>query len=402
MKKFFKKTLIYTINKLNFFIKKFVEIKDNKICFGGKFYGNSKYLFLYLSSIKSLKVYWLTTDKKLMQFLQNNNQNSISTWSIKAIYILLSSKFFFFNSSVNNISDLNFFDKKKKFINLWHGNPIKKIFYSKKNLTKGHKEYLKNFFKNFNYFNVHSKILKKKFKNAINTKKVNIISCGSPANDILYKSKEDILFSKIIKSKVRKILKITKKKKIILYCPTHRQKYTSKQLENLNIFFKKIKLFLIKNNIVMLVRFHPLDTYYKKNNNFKSKSIYNISNFVDVTPFLIAGDVLITDYSSIIFDYSILDKPYLFYHYDFKEYCLERNFYYKWSEYPTKIATNPNQLIRYLDKDNYFSYKKNKKFSKKYNTHNALANLLNFFFPGKKEEVFRNNMYFENIKKFLF
>src|SRR5699024_11984423 len=74
--------------------------------------------------------------------------------------------------------------------------------------------------------------------------------------------------------------------------------------------------------------------------------IYNVSNYPWINDLLVGSDVLITDYSSIPFEYSLLQKPMIFYAYDYDEYALKRGI---WDDYtervPGPVVYNTNQLI---------------------------------------------------------
>ena len=91
--------------------------------------------------------------------------------------------------------------------------------------------------------------------------------------------------------------------------------------------------------------------------------VINISEYSDANDILTVTDLLITDYSSIIFDYSLLNKPMLFYAYDLEEYLYDRNFYYEYESFvPGPIARTNEEIIR-LIQDNQFDLNQVKTFS---------------------------------------
>ena len=73
--------------------------------------------------------------------------------------------------------------------------------------------------------------------------------------------------------------------------------------------------------------------------------IYNVSNYDDINHLYLIADLLITDYSSVFFDYGILKKPMLFYMYDLEDYKDSiRGFYFGIDKLPGKIITKEEEL----------------------------------------------------------
>ncbi|NLA70185.1 MAG: hypothetical protein GX852_03980, partial [Clostridiales bacterium] len=75
-------------------------------------------------------------------------------------------------------------------------------------------------------------------------------------------------------------------------------------------------------------------------------NIIDASDYSDINDLLIGSDILITDYSSVIFDYYLLNKPIVYYAYDIEEYKSGRGLYYDFEEYVYgKVATNNKELV---------------------------------------------------------
>ena len=93
---------------------------------------------------------------------------------------------------------------------------------------------------------------------------------------------------------------------------------------------------------------------------------YDLSDVRDVNDFLLITDILITDYSSIIFDYAILNKPIVYFTYDLDEYNSDRGLYFDFSEYVYgKVAINTDELIEAIS-DNELMEDKRKIFIDKF------------------------------------
>ena len=204
---------------------------------------------------------------------------------------------------------------------------------------------------------------------AFNLKEVHkencIIEQGYPRNDFLYNYTEDDV--KRIKQKLG-IDGINKK--IILYAPTWRDNqhqagvgYTYKT----EVDFDKLQKEL-QDEYIILFRAH-----YFVSNSFDFEKykgfIYNVSNLDDVNETYVVSDILITDYSSVFFDYANLKRPMLFYMYDFEEYKDEmRGFYIDIDELPGEITKTEDELINAIRHTKNFEYnEKYKKFNDKFN-----------------------------------
>ena len=156
-----------------------------------------------------------------------------------------------------------------------------------------------------------------------------------------------------IREKIYSKYSLDNRKKIILYAPTFREpKGAFKNIGdfNLNLDIEKfIKHF--SNDYYLALRIHP---------NYRISTYDNILNFTSIPQeeALAVSDILITDYSSIIFDYSYFRRPIFFYHYDLQNYILQRSFYEKLNtSLPGKIVFTEDELIESIKniKDNTYN-----------------------------------------------
>ena len=132
---------------------------------------------------------------------------------------------------------------------------------------------------------------------------------GYPRNDILFEknNKEDI-------QNLKEKLGIPSDKKVIMYAPTWRKR---------NYFDIHMDLEDMKNRLgneyVLLLRIHPF-AYGGFDKKILNDFVYNFSTYGSVEELYLVSDIVITDYSSVMFDYTILNRPILFYTYDLEEY----------------------------------------------------------------------------------
>lgn len=347
------------------------------------FFDNSKYFYLYLSNKTKEKVYWFTSSKIEYNKLKKIGINVELYPSIKSIYIALRAKYFFHHYGKNQINRI--LQKGAIQINFWHGTPIKKIMYDvygkneKKDIfsklrKKGEIEYLSS---TSEYLS--SSILEKAF----NVDKKNILNFGYPRTDILKLNREEAeKFCEKYSSELIEYIKISKtKKRTFLYMPTYRD-YNSYYFENIKINFDKLNCELKKNDSVMFIKLHPLTRFDTKKSNYSN--IKFINNDVDIYPFLIFTDYLITDYSSILFDFLLLDREIIFIPYDIKEYVKSREIYYDYEEItPGKKFYTFDEFIKNIHRIDKLNYSEERKKIK-----NIFINNYNFDASEKTYQYF--------------
>lgn len=308
--------------------------RDPKIWLFGSYHDsftdNSKYLFLAASeNVKNIKTIWITGDRELLRFLKERNLNCCLRWSIKGIYYSLKAKYYFFSAYVK---DINFWTSKGAVLaNLWHGIPLKKIEYD---VEKGkvHDRYGKcnliyriffpHFFSKPSFMLSTSEYVSRIFSGAFRIGVDKLLDIGFPRNDIFFKKKEEILsfVKKYGDKRTEKIIKdIDGKKycKVFVYLPTFRdtkRNFLSRSIPDVKI----LNSILAKNDFLMIIKLHQNSELCAE---LVSQShIEVLDPKTDIYPILPFSDVLITDYSSIYFDYLMLDKEIIFYPLDYEDY----------------------------------------------------------------------------------
>lgn len=181
----------------------------------------------------------------------------------------------------------------------------------------------------------------------------NILESGYPRNDILVNSKSD-------KEKIKNIkegLKLPSGKKIVLYAPTWRDYEPNSKVTALSdigidmVALKKV----IGSEYIVLFRLHHLLSSQLEFNDMDS-FIFNVSDYPDSQALCLISDVLITDYSSIMFDYALLNKPIISYIYDYEKYIQARGTYFDLiKEGPGAIALDMAMLLEELKNIDNFS-----------------------------------------------
>ena len=264
--------------------------------------------------------------------------------------------------------------KNQVFVQCWHGTPLKKLGFDiegGENVINSQKELCEKYetdAKKYSYMLSPSPFASEKFISSFNLKALGKEGCileeGYPRNDALFTFDESKIKS------IKEELNIPEDKKVILYAPTWRDNqhktgvgYTYK----IEVDFDKLKSEL-EEEYVILFRAH----YFVSNSfDFEKYSgfVFDVSKIDDINDLYIISDILITDYSSVFFDFANLKRPIIFFMYDIEQYENElRGFYIDLAELPGAIIQTENELIDEIRKTKTFEYtEKYKAFNQKFN-----------------------------------
>lgn len=238
----------------------------------------------------------------------------------------------------------------QKLLQCWHGTPLKKMRLDIiKDSKNTHDSYDDIVYKNnidtsrYDFFISPSRFASRKFTSAFGLdkldKKDSIIETGYPRNDKL------LTASAADKRAFLKKYNIPSGKKIILYAPTWRddQYVGNDVLYESPVDFEYLREQL-SDEYVILFRAH----YFVANSfNFDAFRgfIHDVSHVDDINDLYVAADVLVTDYSSVFFDFANLGRPIIFYMYDQEYYKKQlRGFYLPEASLPGEIVNTELQL----------------------------------------------------------
>lgn len=358
-----------------YFLAKLIEKRDDKMVVFESFQGrniscNPKALYEEMKNNPKYKGYTLVWS------LRNPNrtdvENTVKFESFCYYRALAKAKYWIFNSNPR------MFLKPKDdqiFVQTWHGTPLKKIGLDveKQGNALTNKSQMKNIYveesKKITYMISPSEYCTDKFISAFNMKKVskekNVLTTGYPRNDYLFK------FTKDQCAKIKKELNIPSNKKVVLYAPTFRDNQYSAaegfKLANYIDFKEAYKE--LGDDYVILFRAHYFISKKLDVSEYKG-FVYDVSSVEDVNTLYAISDMLITDYSSVFFDYANLKRPIVFFMADYNEYKNKtRDFYFDVKELPGPVVFNQQETMAYVKKftDNFVIDDKYKKFNQKYN-----------------------------------
>lgn len=232
--------------------------------------------------------------------------------------------------------------KGTKFIQVWHAlGAYKKVGYSRTDI--GNKNSITH--KNYTDTIVSSDNVVENYAEAFGISKDKVHALGIPRTDLFFNQKE----INNIKEEIYKKYSFLKDKRVILFAPTFRGKgrrsaHYPEEYIDLDMIYKNLG----KDDIFIL-KLHPfIKNKLEIKEEYKDK-IIDLHNYYDINDLLLITDLLITDYSSVIFEYAFLEKPIIFYVPDLNEYNNSRSFYYNYEEYMYGyVAENCKQLVEFI------------------------------------------------------
>lgn len=347
-------------------------------CFAGKKYADSpRAIYEYMVSSDAYSDYkfiWVFAKPENYAFLAENRNTTLVKQASKECEIAFATaKYWVLN---HRVSLHRYPTKEQVFIQTWHGTPLKRLgndieiadndAFTRKELVDIYTVDAKK----YSYFLSPSAFASEKFISAFQLKELGkediIVEEGYPRNDFL------CTYTAADVKRIKAELGIPDGKKVILYAPTWRDNqfnasqggYTYKTEVDFDRLQKEFG-----DEYIILFRAH-----YFVSNAFDFDKyagfVYNVSDLDDINELYVVSDMLITDYSSVFFDFALLKRPILFYMYDFERYKNEmRGFYIDIAELPGPIVKTEDELVEKIGSvaDNFVYDEVYKKFNEKFN-----------------------------------
>lgn len=240
--------------------------------------------------------------------------------------------------------------KDTKVIQVWHAcGAFKKFGYSILDKDFGaNNDYVKYIpiHSNYSHVLVSGKEVKKHYAAAFNMSEDNIDPIGIPRTDIFFN--EDM--KKEAKEKVYNKFPELKGKKVVLYAPTFRGNNPSDARTDIDFDIQKV-INVLPEGYIFATKMHP---YVKNRVKIDSDKFIDLSDYNVINDILIVTDLLITDYSSTVFEFALLGRPMIFFANDLERYEQERDFYYPYEEFvPGPIVSNTEDLIDVLENEKW-------------------------------------------------
>jgi CDP-glycerol glycerophosphotransferase (TagB/SpsB family) len=350
--------------------KKFILIGG---WFGNRFADNSKYLYLHVNSnLKDLgfkKAIWISRDFDIVKELSDNGYCAYRFWSIQSIWYHFRSYFHVIDQSYKDINSL--FSIRSKRIHLWHGFPLKRIgnigkyinneVYDEKISLQSESRILTllNKLKSHGFWSDYfllgtSELSAQIMSKAFNVKKKKMLISGYPRNFFpIFKTSLNFLLPR--EKEIYQNLESLKHSgyKLFGYFPTFRDKAETLVLgtSNTNEILEFLD-FCDINKIKIICKFHSAEKSTVNELLDLHPGIINLPANHDIYSYIDLIDVVVTDYSSIGFDFLLWERPVIFYPYDLKYYSeSDRKLIFDYDEFtPGPKVHNLNELKQIIIK----------------------------------------------------
>ena len=348
MLKYFIKVIIR--NCLKFFW--IFPVNPLKICFqsfsGSQPTCNPLYIYKYLSTIHpEYKYVWLVNKIPANKM---DNVLFVKKYTFRWFYEILTSKVIITNNEFYSYIPLK---EKTILVETWHGGgAYKKVgtVFEAKNKNGDEYKSLVYYAKHLTYYISSCEKFTQIMSESTLVDKTKFLPIGMPRNDIFFDSKR----TEETNTKIREQLGLKKDDYIVLYAPTYRGEIRRPEFD-IDIDIENLKQALsekIKRNIIVLFRGHQL---LKAHNHF-SDFDRDVSDYPVMQELLCATDMLITDYSSSMWDFSFLNRPCFLFAPDFDDYLNNRGFYtdpYSWGFPICRTNEELKEKILSFDKEKY-------------------------------------------------
>lgn len=321
------------MTKLGFYLFKPFRLKENRITFisnrRNSISGNYESIYAELIKDKNIDI----------KTVLDTKESFISCF--KYGYYLASSKVILIDDYIRSVYEI----KKRKdnyLIQVWHACGAFKAFGFSRLSREGCWPQDSRSHRTYDYCLVSSRKVAKHYAEAFGMNVDRVIATGVPRTDIFF----DEAYKRETRAKIFSTYPMLKDKKVILFAPTFRG--SSKKEGNYPHYrFDYKKIFeSFGDEYRIIIKHHPhVNNKPVLEDEYKDRVI-DLSKNEELNELLFVTDILITDYSSVIFEAALLDIPMLFYAFDLDEYISRRGFYCEYISFiPGKLVENMDEII---------------------------------------------------------
>ena len=332
--------------KLLYIVFSILPINKKKISIGSDSRGDltGNLYFIYEEMYKQE----LDVDIKLLLNERIDNKKSFLQL-IKTAYHFATSKIILIDDFYPLIYPLNI-RTKTELIQAWHAAGAFKTFgFSRIGRPGGPSLYSRNH-RNYTQALVSSEGVRNHYAEGFGITVDKVIATGVPRSDVFF----DEVYKKHVKEVLYDKYPMLKEKKVILFAPTFRGNgqgsahYPFEALELRKLYEN------LKDDYVFVFKIHPFVKNEYSIPYDMSDFYYDLSDFREINDLLLVTDILITDYSSVCFEFGILNKPMLFFGFDVEQYIKDRDFYYDYFDFiPGPLVKNTNEIIDKIKNEDF-------------------------------------------------
>lgn len=342
--------------KLYNFISKWQKINEKKIVFvsyyGAGYGDNPKAIADYIiENNLNFELVWLLDTNKNDGLDMPKEVKKVKYGSFRSLYELSTAKVW-----VDNCRK-QYFPKKKKgqiYIQTWHGSlALKKIEADAPSLPIQYVNMAKNDSSVIDVILSGCEFKTNVYKNSF-WYSGEVLNIGTPRADVFF-NEEKILQNK---KKVLDFYNLEDDVKILMYAPTFRQ---SHNLDIYKLDYSKLESVLVHKfggKWKIIVRLHPNIAHLADELQLPN-TVLNVTSYKDMQELLCASDIVVTDYSGLMFDFYIMNRPLFLFCTDLEEYTSkDRELYFDFKELPFDLAKSNGELcdrIKEFDHQKYLS-----------------------------------------------
>ena len=313
---------------------------------GQGFADNAKYLFLHVAANHpEVRAVWLSTDPAVVDTLRARGYEAHHARSLRGLHLNLRAGVVLFT---HGLRDVNLWlSGGARAVLLWHGTPLKHISWDSHFPGEPLPVRLAHAYAHdvLDHITIPAEAMTPAFVSGLRVDPDVLAITGYPRNDALVGSIADGDIG-LDGASLRAVEELADDHRLVLSLPTFRDAGES-ALEMLDT--AALDELLERHDAYLLVKPHPNEPL--EPGTLAGDRIRGLPASVDSHALLPLADALLTDYSSVFFDYLLLDRPVVFYAPDLERYRAERGFYFDYDEVtPGPVARTNPELITALDR----------------------------------------------------
>lgn len=290
----------------------------------------------------------------IVKFLNNKPIKNLNIFEvIEYVNILSTSKIILLDDFLPSIHTFDLKDETK-LVQLWHAVGAFKTFGFTRIGKKGGPEQFSPNHRSYDYSIVSSREIVKFYAEGFGLSEEKVLATGIPRTDVFF----DNEYKKKVESEFYSKYPNLVNKKILLFAPTFRGDGKQDAHYPIKLFPVNQIYESIGDDWAIIIKQHPFvkgkTEIYPEFEDY----ILDLSHDSEINDLLFISDLIVTDYSSVIFEASLLNIPMLFYAYDLEEYINSRDFYYEYKTFvPGKIVFNSQEIVSSILNEDFESNK---------------------------------------------
>lgn len=325
--------------------KKHKAVQPNKITFFSarreEVSGNFEFVYNKIKDDKNLDINFLFNTKSFRYMTRKEIDDFAEACATSKVIILDE-----FTPQIHLID----IKPETKIVQLWHACGAFKTFgFTRLGKPKGSPQPTR-MHRNYDYVTVSSEYCKKCHSEGFGIATKNVIPTGIARTDIFFDEEYKENFRKKFYSEYPNL----KDKKIILFAPTFRGDIKQTARYPMELFDINEVCETLGEDYAVIIKHHPFITEKHPIPEEYKDRVIDLSESTEINDLLFVSDVIISDYSSLVFEASLLNIPMLFYAYDLQAYIKSRDFYFDFKLYiPGKICTSLYTLLEAIKEEDF-------------------------------------------------